>query len=44
LGVIAKPVPYYDEEIFLRLPDNMTKEEKIMVQEFFGYLEYRREI
>ena len=42
LGVIAKPVPYYDEEIFLRLPDNMTKEEKIMVQEFFGYLEYRK--
>ena len=42
LGVIDEPVPYYDEGIFHRLPDGMTKEEKTMMLEFFGYLEYRR--
>ena len=44
LGVVNEPVPYYDQKIFLKLPDGMTNEEKTMVMEFIGYLEYRREI
>jgi transcriptional regulator with XRE-family HTH domain len=43
LGIIDEPVEYYDQDKFLRLPDWITKDEKIMLMDFIGYLEYRKD-
>ncbi|MDR1117385.1 MAG: helix-turn-helix domain-containing protein [Oscillospiraceae bacterium] len=43
LGVIDEPVPYYNHDIFLKLPDGMRQEERILLSEFIGYIVYRRD-
>jgi len=42
LGVIDDPMPYYNQNVFMKLPDNITNEEKKLLSEFVGYLEFRR--
>lgn len=41
LGIIDEPVPYYSQDAFLRLPEKMSSEEKILLSEFLEYLQYR---
>ena len=43
LGTIDEPMPSYDEKTFMRLPDDLTAEEKIMLSEFIAYLRFRRD-
>ncbi|MCL2841344.1 MAG: helix-turn-helix domain-containing protein [Defluviitaleaceae bacterium] len=42
LGLIDEPVPYYTKDAFLKLPDNVTDEEKFLLSEMLKYLNYRR--
>lgn len=42
LGLIDEPMPCYSKDKFLRLPDWITKNEIIMLEDFIGYLEYRQ--
>lgn len=43
IGVIDEPIPYYSQDVFLRLPDNMSKEEKLLLSEYLDYLVYRKQ-
>ena len=42
LGIIDEPMPYYSKDKFLRLPDWMTTNEVMMLSDFIGYFEYRK--
>lgn len=43
LGIIDDPVPYYSQDTFLKLPDDMSKEERLLISEFLGYIDYRKQ-
>ena len=42
MGIIDEPVPFYSHDLFLRLPDDISKEEKYMLSEYLDYLVFRR--
>ena len=42
LGLIDIPIPYYDEEIFLKLPQSINQCEKKILTEFLSFVEWRR--
>lgn len=43
IGVTDEPVPYYSQDLFIRLPDYMSKDEKLLLSEYLDYLIYRRQ-
>lgn len=43
IGVIDEPVPYYSQDVFIRLPNNMSKEEKFLLSDYLDYLGYKRQ-
>ena len=44
IGVIDEPVPHYNSNAFVKLPDNISLEEKNLVVTFVDYVEYKRNI
>ena len=44
IGVIDDPVPYFGKDLFLRLPDDMSAEDKYLLSECMNYLAYKRQM
>jgi transcriptional regulator with XRE-family HTH domain len=42
IGVIDEPVPYYHHNVFIKLPDDMSDDEKYLLSEYLDYLAFRR--
>ena len=42
IGVIDEPVPYFSHDVFLKLPDDMSSEEKTLLSEYLDYIAFRR--
>jgi len=42
LGVIDEPVQYFDKDMFIKLPQDMTAEDKELLSGFVDFLEYRQ--
>ena len=43
IGVIDEPVPYYNNNFFIKLPADISPEEKKTLSEYLDYLIYRRQ-
>ena len=43
LGVVDKPMKPYDDNNFIELPENITEEEKRLIQRFIEYIIFLRE-
>ena len=43
LGVVDEPVPYYDQNRFLQIREDLSNEEKIVLTEINGYFDSKRE-
>ena len=43
IGVIDDPVHYFDNDTFLRLPDDISTEEKYLLLKYMDYLGYMRQ-
>ena len=41
IGVIDESVPYYRHDVFLKLPYDMAYEEKLLLENYLNYLDYR---
>ena len=41
IGVIDEPVPYYCKDLFLKLPDDISNDEKFLLLDYLDYLRYR---
>jgi len=41
IGVIDEPVPYYSNDLYVLLPDDMHNEEKYLLLDYLEYLRYR---
>ena len=41
MGIIDKPVSHFNKDLFIRLPEGMSKEEKTMLYDYLDYLDYR---
>ena len=44
LGVVDEDVPYYDDNKFLRLPENLTEDEKSSLTDFIDFIDYKKNI
>ena len=42
IGVIDEPVPYYNNELYIRLPDDISKDERLLLSDYIDYLIFRR--
>lgn len=42
LGLIDIPAPIYNEEVFLRLPQSISQDEKIILLEFLSFIDWKR--
>jgi len=42
LGIIDEAVPFFNQDIFLRIPKNMLSDDRNLVLELIAFLEYRR--
>ncbi|MCL2620921.1 MAG: helix-turn-helix domain-containing protein [Defluviitaleaceae bacterium] len=42
IGVVDEEVPYYSDDRFLMLPEDMAKGEKMLLEEFLEFIEFRR--
>ena len=42
IGVIDEEVPYYSNDRFLMLPEDMAKGEKMLLEEILEFIEFRR--
>ena len=41
LGIIDEAVPFYNQDVFLWIPKNMTNDDKNLLVELLAFLEYR---
>ena len=42
LGVIDEPMPYYNQDVFMKLPVGMKQEERMLLSVFLDFLVYKR--
>ena len=42
IGGIDEPVPYFRKDLFVRLHDDMSEEEKYLLLKYMDYLDYMR--
>lgn len=42
LGLADEATAYYDKNLYLRLPENVTDEEKLLISEFLNFIVCRR--
>ena len=42
IGVIDEPIPYYRNDLFIKLPDDISSNEIEMLSDYLNYLAYRR--
>ena len=42
LGLIDDEVPYYSEDCFLKLPEDMPEEDKVFMRKFIEFSEYKK--
>ena len=42
IGIIDEPVPFYNNDLFLRLPNDMSIEERKLLFDYMDYLVFRR--
>ena len=43
IGIIDIEIPYYEEDLFIKLPENISSEEKWLIKEFLKFINHRRE-
>ena len=44
MGIIDEAVPYYDEERFIMLPENISADERKYIEDCIAFVEYRRKM
>ena len=42
MGIIDEAVPCYHSEIFMKIPKNIRKDERDLLEEFIGFINHKR--